>query len=78
MHSATRISMIHILNPLIIVMRCSKICGTIFKPILFYKDQTTIFIATDHGRGDGEDWTHHNSKTPGSDQIWFAVMGPYT
>lgn len=42
----------------------------------FYKDQTTIFIATDHGRGDKADWTHHNSKTPGSDQVWFAVMGP--
>src|SRR6185312_2143108 len=44
----------------------------------FYKNQTTLFIATDHGRGDGVNWTHHNSKTPGSDQIWFAVMGPYT
>jgi len=46
----------------------------------FYKDQTTLFIATDHGRGDNaiDNWTHHNSKTPGSDQVWFAVMGPYT
>jgi hypothetical protein len=44
----------------------------------FYKDQTTLFIATDHGRGDGADWTHHNNKTPGSDQIWFAVIGPYS
>jgi len=44
----------------------------------FYKDQTTLFIATDHGRGDGEDWTHHNRQTPGSDKIWFAVIGPYT
>jgi len=44
----------------------------------FYKDQTTLFLANDHGRGgnDGDDWTHHNSKTPGSDQIWFAVLGP--
>lgn len=44
----------------------------------YYKDQTTLFIATDHGRGDNADWTHHNNKTPGSDQIWCAVMGPYT
>lgn len=44
----------------------------------FYKDQTTIFIATDHGRGDENNWTHHNHSTPGSDQIWFAVNGPYT
>lgn len=44
----------------------------------FYKDQTTLFIANDHGRGDNTEanWTHHNSKEPGSDQIWFAVMGP--
>lgn len=49
----------------------------------FYKDQTTLFIATDHGRGDNsikesENWTHHNSKVPEADQVWFAVMGPYT
>jgi len=44
----------------------------------FYRDQTTIFIATDHGRGDGPAWTHHNRSTPGSDQIWFAVIGPDT
>jgi hypothetical protein len=44
----------------------------------FYKDQTTVFIATDHGRGNGPAWIHHNANVPGSDQIWFAVMGPYT
>ncbi|WP_448698330.1 phosphoglyceromutase [Mucilaginibacter sp. AW1-3] len=44
----------------------------------FYKDQTYLFIANDHGRGDDEQdhWDHHNNKTPGSDQIWFAVLGP--
>lgn len=42
----------------------------------FYKNQTTLFIATDHGRGNGPDWIHHNRNTPGSDQIWFAVRGP--
>lgn len=44
----------------------------------FYKDQTTIFIATDHGRGDNANWINHNAKVPNSDQIWFAVMGPNT
>ncbi|HWB93870.1 MAG TPA: DUF2264 domain-containing protein [Puia sp.] len=44
----------------------------------YYRDQTTLYIATDHGRGDHANWTHHNSKTPGSDQIWCAIMGPYT
>lgn len=44
----------------------------------FYKDQTTLFIANDHGRGDDQkdNWTHHSKNYPGSDQIWFAVMGP--
>ena len=44
----------------------------------FYKNQTTLFIANDHGRGSNvkDNWTHHNSKEPGSDQIWFAVIGP--
>jgi hypothetical protein len=44
----------------------------------FYKDQTTLFIANDHGRGNNEkeNWTHHSKNYPGSDQIWFAVMGP--
>jgi hypothetical protein len=44
----------------------------------FYKDQTTLFIANDHGRGNNEkeNWTHHSKNYPGSDQVWFAVMGP--
>ncbi|WP_345955783.1 sulfatase-like hydrolase/transferase [Mucilaginibacter sp. PAMB04168] len=44
----------------------------------FYKDQTTLFIVSDHGRGNdqADNWTHHNSKEAGSDQVWFAVIGP--
>lgn len=43
-----------------------------------YRNKTLLFITVDHGRGDvmKEQWTSHNSKIPGSDQIWFAVMGP--
>jgi arylsulfatase A-like enzyme len=43
-----------------------------------YKDKTAIFITSDHGRGDiiKEQWTGHGSSRVGSDQIWFAVMGP--
>lgn len=45
-----------------------------------YKDKTTLFITTDHGRGDinKDEWTSHNNKVAGSDQIWFAVIGPDT
>ncbi|HXH99389.1 MAG TPA: alkaline phosphatase family protein [Sphingobacteriaceae bacterium] len=44
----------------------------------FYKDQTTLFIAVDHGRGEGSTWKNHNINVPNADQVWFAVMGPDT
>lgn len=28
----------------------------------FYKDQTTIIVTTDHGRGNGNEWTDHNDE----------------
>lgn len=44
-----------------------------------YKDQTTLFITTDHGRGNGKrNWKHHRLLTRGSRQTWFAVIGPDT
>jgi hypothetical protein len=44
-----------------------------------YKDQTTLFITTDHGRGHGKHtWTNHRLFARGSRHIWFAVMGPDT
>ena len=44
-----------------------------------YKDQTTLFITCDHGRGEDPDgWKSHGTKTPNSDQTWFAVIGPDT
>jgi hypothetical protein len=44
-----------------------------------YKDQTTLIITTDHGRGKGKhSWRKHKLLVPGSAQIWFAVLGPDT
>ncbi|HEX8040424.1 MAG TPA: alkaline phosphatase family protein [Chryseosolibacter sp.] len=44
-----------------------------------YKDKTTLFITTDHGRGSGKNnWRKHSLIVSGSRQIWFAVMGPDT
>lgn len=44
-----------------------------------YKDQTTLFITTDHGRGNGRnDWRTHRLLAAGSRHIWFAVIGPDT
>ncbi len=43
-----------------------------------YRDKTTLFITTDHGRGDLDktQWTSHGKSVPDAYQIWFAVMGP--
>lgn len=41
-----------------------------------YKNNTTLLITVDHGRGRGRDWTSHGSNIPGADEIWFAVIGP--
>lgn len=45
-----------------------------------YKDKTTLFITTDHGRGDivKEKWTSHGASIEDAYQIWFAAMGPNT
>lgn len=45
-----------------------------------YKNKTTLFITTDHGRGDKDKtkWTSHGSDIEGADEIWFAVIGPNT
>lgn len=42
-----------------------------------YKDNTTILITTDHGRG-GRDknWSSHSSFIRGSSQTWLAMIGP--
>jgi hypothetical protein len=43
-----------------------------------YKNKTTLFITTDHGRGDliKKQWTSHGESITGANEIWFAVMGP--
>jgi hypothetical protein len=41
----------------------------------FYKGKTTLLITTDHGRGNGNSWTNHNSNIKGSSQIWMAAIG---
>lgn len=44
----------------------------------FYKNNTTLIITTDHGRGENDKWTSHFSNVDHSDEIWLAVMGPDT
>lgn len=46
----------------------------------FYKDNTTLLITCDHGRGEMplDKWRDHGSDVVGSEQTWFAVIGPDT
>jgi hypothetical protein len=44
----------------------------------FYKNNTTFFVVSDHGRGVGDEWTNHGSGTAHSNETWFMVMGPDT
>ncbi|MBN8863060.1 MAG: alkaline phosphatase family protein [Sphingobacteriales bacterium] len=42
-----------------------------------YKDNTTLLITTDHGRGSRDSkWTSHSAFIKGSSQTWLALMGP--
>ncbi|WP_442845131.1 alkaline phosphatase family protein [Leeuwenhoekiella sp. H156] len=43
----------------------------------FYKDQTTLIITTDHGRGTQplETWKSHGSNIPGADETWMIILG---
>jgi len=45
-----------------------------------YKDNTTLIVTCDHGRGDKikEQWTSHGTKAEGSNQIWVVAIGPDT
>ena len=46
----------------------------------FYKNTTTLLITTDHGRGDEpmDKWRDHGADVKGSENTWFAVIGPDT
>ena len=42
-----------------------------------YKDNTTLLITTDHGRGKKDhSWTSHGSLIAGSSETWLAMIGP--
>ncbi|MFD0793087.1 phosphoglyceromutase [Mucilaginibacter litoreus] len=45
-----------------------------------YKDKTTLLITCDHGRGEQpiDTWRSHGAEVKGSEQTWFAVIGPDT
>lgn len=45
-----------------------------------YRNKTTLFITTDHGRGDikKDEWTSHGNDIQDAYQIWFGAIGPDT
>ena len=43
----------------------------------FYKDNTSLIITTDHGRGKaGKNWRTHGFWIKGSGEAWIAMIGP--
>jgi arylsulfatase A-like enzyme len=57
-----------------------KLIGDLFSYLQsdpFYKDNTTLIITTDHGRGNtAESWDKHNLFINGSGETWLAIVGP--
>ena len=44
-----------------------------------YRDQTTLILTADHGRGDAPvEWRRHGAKVKGAERIWIGVLGPDT
>ncbi len=44
-----------------------------------YRDNTTLIITADHGRGrTPKDWAEHGREQDGSQDIWLAIIGPDT
>ncbi|MBV9674844.1 MAG: sulfatase-like hydrolase/transferase [Acidobacteriaceae bacterium] len=43
-----------------------------------YRNKTTLLFATDHGRGEGSQWTTHGEKVTEAKHVWLMVVGPDT
>lgn len=44
-----------------------------------YRDQTTLIVTTDHGRGgDRDNWINHGRDTANAEFIWLGILGPDT
>jgi len=42
-----------------------------------YRNNTTLLITTDHGRGATvKDWSDHGEDVPAAENTWFAAIGP--
>jgi hypothetical protein len=43
-----------------------------------YRGKTSLIFSTDHGRGNGKQWTDHGKDIVGAEDIWMAFLGPDT
>jgi hypothetical protein len=42
-----------------------------------YRNNTTLLVTTDHGRGaTTKDWSDHGKDVPAAENTWFAALGP--
>jgi hypothetical protein len=51
---------------------------TLLQSMPEYRDQTTLVVLSDHGRGSGPLWKLHALGIPGAGQTWMAFLGPDT
>jgi hypothetical protein len=51
---------------------------TLLQSLPEYRDQTTLIVLPDHGRGSGPLWKLHALPVPGAGQTWMAFLGPDT
>lgn len=51
---------------------------TLLQSMPEYRDQTTLIVLPDHGRGSGPLWKLHALPVPGAGQTWMAFLGPDT
>jgi Type I phosphodiesterase / nucleotide pyrophosphatase len=49
---------------------------TLLQSLPAYRNNTTLIVTTDHGRGEGESWSNHGRSIPVAGDIWVAVLGP--
>jgi hypothetical protein len=64
------------------IQRCDRFIRQLWEKLQAdpqYRDTTTLVLTPDHGRGlTPKDWTNHGKNVPGSDETWFAILGPDT
>ena len=51
---------------------------TLLQSMPEYREQTTLIVLPDHGRGSGPLWRLHALPVPGAGQTWMAFLGPDT